>query len=141
MADTNTALTTATEKPHRRRFNRRRQQCFKAMGFFMVIAVVLSFSLSVFVYRWLAPTTVTFDMTETISQFQQQMASQFNADSPMSEQQIANATQRFQRALSESLTDYQQSHHALILVSPAVVMGAEDITVHIQAAIADKMAQ
>lgn len=141
MADPNTTLTTATEKPYLRRFNRRRLQCLKAMGFFMVIAVVLSFSVSIFVYRWLAPTTVIFDMTETISQFQQQMAGQFNADSPMSEQQIANATQRFQLALSESLTDYQQSHRALILVSPAVVMGAEDITVHIQAVIADKMAQ
>ncbi|MCY0801955.1 type-F conjugative transfer system protein TrbI [Providencia rettgeri] len=111
------------------------------MSFFMVIAVVLSFSISVFVVRWLAPVTVTFDMTGTVNQYQQQMAMQFNAETPLSEQQIADATHRFQMALSDSLSEYQQTHQALILVTPAVVMGAEDITVDIQAAIADKMAQ
>ncbi|MCG9943988.1 type-F conjugative transfer system protein TrbI [Providencia rettgeri] len=107
----------------------------------MVIAVVLSFSISVFVVRWLTPVTVTFDMTGTVNQYQQQMALQFNAENPLNEQQIAEATHRFQVALSDSLSEYQQTHQALILVTPAVVMGAEDITVDIQATIADKMAQ
>lgn len=135
MADINTTLTdvndnvTSTGRRARRRSPRLRQ-CLKAMVFFMAIAVV----------RWLAPVTVTFDMSGTVHQFQQQMASQFNAEQPLSDGQIAEATQHFQQALSDSLSDYQHTHHALILVTPAVVMGAEDITVEIQQAIADKMA-
>lgn len=145
MADNNTTLTdvsdnaTSTARPVRRRSARRRQ-CLKAMAFFMAIAVVLSFSIAVFVMRWLSPVTVTFDMSGTVQQFQQQMASQFSAEQPLSDGQIAEATQHFQQALSDSLSDYQHTHHALILVTPAVVMGAEDITVEIQQAIADKMA-
>ncbi|MEX9954324.1 type-F conjugative transfer system protein TrbI [Providencia sp. Me1] len=141
MAESNTTLVDKAVKTPARGMNRRRKQCLKAMSFFMVIAVVLSFSISVFVVRWLAPVTVTFDMTGTVNQYQQQMALQFNAENPLNEQQIAEATHRFQVALSDSLSEYQQTHQALILVTPAVVMGAEDITVDIQAAIADKMAQ
>ncbi len=141
MADPNTTLVDKVQKTPARGASRRRKACLKAMSFFMVIAVVLSFSISVFVVRWLAPVTVTFDMTGTVNQYQQQMAMQFNAETPLSEQQIAEATRRFQMALSDSLSEYQHEHQALILVTPAVVMGAEDITVDIQAAIADKMAQ
>ncbi|EMB8480660.1 type-F conjugative transfer system protein TrbI [Providencia rettgeri] len=141
MADPNTTLVDKAIKTPTRGMGRRRKACLKAMSFFMIIAVVLSFSISVFVVRWLAPITVTFDMTGTVNQYQQQMALQFNAENPLSEQQIAEATHRFQMALSDSLSEYQQAHQALILVTPAVVMGAEDITVDIQAAIADKMTQ
>ncbi|WP_272537122.1 type-F conjugative transfer system protein TrbI [Providencia sp. PROV206] len=141
MADPNTTLVEKAEKTPARGVSRRRKACLKAMSFFMVIAVVLSFSISVLVVRWLAPVTVTFDMAGTVNQYQQQMAMQFNAENPLSEQQIADATHRFQMALSDSLSEYQHEHQALILVTPAVVMGAEDITVDIQAAIADKMAQ
>ena len=141
MAESNTTLVDKVTKTSERGMSRRRKACLKAMSFFMIIAVVLSFSISVFVVRWLAPVTVTFDMTGTVNQYQQQMALQFNAENPLSEQQIMEATHRFQVALSDSLSEYQQTHQALILVTPAVVMGAEDITVDIQAAIADKMAQ
>lgn len=141
MAESNTTLVDNTQKTPARGTSRRRKACLKAMSFFMVIAVILSFSISVFVVRWLAPVTVTFDMAGTVNQYQQQMAMQFNAENPLSEQQIADATHRFQMALSDSLSEYQQTHQVLILVTPAVVMGAEDITVDIQAAIADKMAQ
>ncbi len=141
MAESNTTLVDNTQKTPARGASRRRKACLKAMSFFMVIAVILSFSISVFVVRWLAPVTVTFDMTGTVNQYQQQMAMQFNAENPLSEQQIAEATRRFQMALSDCLSEYQHAHQALILVTPAVVMGAEDITVDIQAAIADKMAQ
>ncbi|MGW8594959.1 type-F conjugative transfer system protein TrbI [Providencia rettgeri] len=141
MAESNTTLVDKAVKTPAQGMSRRLKQCLKAMSFFMVIAVVLSFSISVFVVRWLAPVTVTFDMTGTVNQYQQQMAMQFNSENPLSEQQIAEATHRFQMALSDSLSEYQQSHQALILVTPAVVMGVEDITVDIQAAIADKMVQ
>ncbi|BBG61849.1 type-F conjugative transfer system protein TrbI [Providencia rustigianii] len=141
MADTHATLVDkAINLPARGR-RRRRKACLKAMSFFMVIAVVLSVSMSVFVMRWFAPVTVTFDMSGTVNQYQQQMAQQFSAEQPLSEAEITLSTQRFYQALNESLMAYQQQHHALILVSPAVVMGADDITAEIQAAIAEKMAQ
>ncbi|HHR6019718.1 TPA: type-F conjugative transfer system protein TrbI [Providencia alcalifaciens] len=141
MANSNSALTDARETPVSPRRQRRQRQCLKAVCFFMLIGLGLSVAISVLVMRALLPVTVTFDMADTINQYQQQMALQFNAENPLSEQQIAQATQRFQMALSDSLSEYQVQHHALILVTPAVVMGAEDITVEIQAAIANKMAQ
>ncbi|MEY0535641.1 type-F conjugative transfer system protein TrbI [Providencia rettgeri] len=141
MAESNATLVDNPQKAPARGMSRRRRQCLKAISFFMCIAVVLSFSISVWVVRWFAPVTVTFDMSGTVNQYQQQMAMQFNAENPLSEQQIMDATHRFRMALSDSLSEYQQTHQALILVTPAVVMGAEDITADIQAAIADKMAQ
>ncbi|CAG9436745.1 type-F conjugative transfer system protein TrbI [Providencia alcalifaciens] len=124
-----------------RAFCARHAKTVTAIGFFLFIGLGVSFSVAVLVARWLTPITVTFDMTETINQYQQQMAQQFTAEHPLSDEEIAFSTQRFYQALNESLMAYQQQHHALILVSPAVVMGAEDITAEIQAAIADKMAQ
>ncbi|CAG9435678.1 hypothetical protein NVI2019_PEGOAJLN_03771 (plasmid) [Providencia alcalifaciens] len=141
MADTHATLVDKAINMPTRGMNRRRKACLKAVSFFMVIAVVLSVSMSVFVIRWFAPVTVTFDMSGTVNQYQQQMASQFNVENPLSEQQIAEATHRFQLALCDSLSEYQHAHQALILVTPAVVMGADDITAEIQAAIAEKMAQ
>lgn len=147
MADTNAALTpTPTQKVSdvittSPRMSRRRKQCLNAMGFFLIIAVILSFSISVLVTRWMLPVTVTFDLNNTIEQYQQQMAQQFTAESPLSEAQIRDATQRFYAALSSSLAEYQHAHRAVILVSPAVVMGAQDITGEVQQAIARKMAK
>lgn len=62
MAESNTTLVDKAVKTPALGMSRRRKQCLKAMSFFMVIAVVLSFSISVFVVRWLAPVTVTFDI-------------------------------------------------------------------------------
>ncbi|ECI2686112.1 hypothetical protein AID18_005040, partial [Salmonella enterica subsp. enterica serovar Reading] len=50
-------------------------------------------------------------------------------------------TARFNRALSDSLTAYQREHRAVIIVAPAVVGGAEDITADIQQAVAARMAE
>ncbi|MFP2743529.1 type-F conjugative transfer system protein TrbI [Escherichia coli] len=46
---------------------------------------------------------------------------------------------RFNTALEASLQAWQQKHHAVILVSPAVVQGAPDITREIQQDIAQRM--
>ncbi|HCT0716660.1 TPA: TrbI F-type domain-containing protein, partial [Escherichia coli] len=46
---------------------------------------------------------------------------------------------RFNTALEASLQVWQQKHHAVILVSPAVVQGAPDITREIQQDIARRM--
>ncbi|MBP3113208.1 conjugal transfer protein TrbI, partial [Klebsiella quasipneumoniae] len=46
---------------------------------------------------------------------------------------------RFNDALEKSLAEYQQQHHVVILVSPAVVQGAPDVTRNIQHDIARRM--
>ncbi|SPX55388.1 conjugal transfer protein TrbI [Klebsiella pneumoniae] len=46
---------------------------------------------------------------------------------------------RFNTALEASLQAWQQKHHAVILVSPAVVQGLRDITREIQQDIAWRM--
>lgn len=44
------------------------------------------------------------------------------------------------QTLSTELQEYQRDHNVLILVTPAVVSGAADITGEIQSAVAQKMA-
>ncbi|MEG2568260.1 MAG: type-F conjugative transfer system protein TrbI [Acinetobacter sp.] len=59
----------------------------------------------------------------------------------LDEGQTTALTERFMRTLSTELQEYQRRHDALILVSPAVVSGAADITGEIQSAVATKMAE
>lgn len=57
----------------------------------------------------------------------------------LSEAQSKALSARFNTALEASLQAWQQKHHAVILVSPAVVQGAPDITQEIQQDIARRM--
>lgn len=57
----------------------------------------------------------------------------------LSEAQSKTLSARFNTALEASLQAWQQKHHAVILVSPAVVQGAPDITREIQQDIARRM--
>lgn len=70
-------------------------------------------------------------------------AKKFNAIS-VSQKQLTEAqskalSDRFNDALEKSLAEYQQQHHVVILVSPAVVQGAPDVTRNIQHDIARRM--
>ncbi len=80
------------------------------------------------------PTPVAFDMKGTIDQFMEQTASQ-----SLTEAQSQQLVARFTQALDASLSAWQQEHRALILVSPSVVRGADDITRTIQHDIATRM--
>lgn len=79
---------------------------------------------------------VSFDMAGTVNSFMSQAAAQ-----ALDEAQIKALTARFNRALSDSLTAYQRDHRAVIIVAPAVVGGAEDITAEIQQSVAARMAE
>ncbi|KNZ89551.1 hypothetical protein AKG16_04015 [Morganella morganii] len=111
----------------------------RAVCFFLAVSVAVSAGISVLVHRWLAPVTVSFDLTRTVDQFRDQMAQQISPEHPLTEDQIAQTSRRFQDAMNDSLQEYSRSHHAVILVTPAVVTGTPDITADIQAAIAEKM--
>ncbi|WP_300002365.1 type-F conjugative transfer system protein TrbI [uncultured Cedecea sp.] len=80
------------------------------------------------------PRVVGFDMKKTLDSFMESVSQK-----TLSEVQSKTLSERFNTALEQSLTAYQQQHHVLILVSPAVVQGAPDVTLKIQTDIARRM--
>ncbi|KML22974.1 conjugal transfer protein TrbI [Leclercia adecarboxylata] len=92
--------------------------------------------ISLLLYQWQAQQTVSFDMAGTVNRFMSQLASQ-----KLNDERVREMTGRFNASLNASLQDYQTRHRALILVGPAVVSGAEDITAAVQSDVAGRMAQ
>lgn len=121
-----------TAKGHRR--EQRRRRCLRNL--LLVAATILCINAAVtsLLISWRTPSVVTFDMKSTIDQFTEQAGAQ-----SLNEEQTTDLTERFMQTLSTELQDYQRRHDALILVTPAVVSGAADITGDIQSAVAEKM--
>ncbi len=92
--------------------------------------VLLNAAVSYGIVRLNAPVTVAFNMKQTVDAF---------FDSASQKQLSKALSARFNTALEASLQAWQQKHHAVILVSPAVVQGAPDITREIQQDIARRM--
>lgn len=84
---------------------------------------------------WRTPTVVSFDMKKTLDQFTEQASAQ-----SLDEAQTKALTERFMTTLNAELQDRQRRHDVLILVTPAVVSGAGDITDEIQTGVAHRMA-
>lgn len=80
------------------------------------------------------PRVVAFDMKTTLDSFMDRVSQK-----QLTEAQSKALSDRFNDALEQSLADYQRQQHVLILVSPAVVQGAPDVTRKIQADIARRM--
>ncbi|EIY1064807.1 type-F conjugative transfer system protein TrbI [Escherichia coli] len=120
-------------KGHRR--EQRRRRCLRNL--LLVSATLLSVNAAVtsLLISWRMPTVVSFDMKKTLDQFTEQAGAQ-----SLDEPQTSALTERFMVSLSAELQDWQHRHDALILVTPAVVGGAGDITDEIQAGVAHRMA-
>ena len=99
-----------------------------------VAAVLLCTLCSALTFWLMAPRVVQFDMKGTVDLFNQQAAQQQTSSATL--QQLSA---RFGLAMAASLTQYQQANHAVILVSPAVIGGAQDITVQIRSDISRRM--
>ncbi|HHE5411353.1 TPA: type-F conjugative transfer system protein TrbI [Klebsiella michiganensis] len=82
----------------------------------------------------ITPRVVAFDMKKTLDSFMDSVSQK-----QLTEAQSKALSDRFNDALEKSLADYQQQHHVVILVSPAVVQGAPDVTRNIQHDIARRM--
>lgn len=80
------------------------------------------------------PRVVAFDMKKTLDNFMDSVSQK-----QLTEAQSKALSDRFNDALEKSLAEYQQQHHVVILVSPAVVQGAPDVTRNIQHDIARRM--
>lgn len=113
---------------------RRQRRCLRSLLLVAFCILCLNAAVTSLLLYWKTPETVSFDMKGTIDQFTRQM----DAQSP-DEARTKALTTRFTAALDRTLKAWQQSHDALILVQPAVVSGARDITPEIQARVAEAM--
>ena len=105
----------------------------------VIVALVLfTLAVSVFLTRvvleYTTPRVVAFDMKKTLDSFMDSVSQK-----QLTEAQSKALSDRFNDALEKSLAEYQQQHHVVILVSPAVVQGAPDVTRNIQHDIARRM--
>ncbi|EFS5057062.1 type-F conjugative transfer system protein TrbI [Salmonella enterica] len=99
-----------------------------------VALVAINAGISYGIVRLNTPEVVVFGMKQTVDAF-------FDSASQkkLSEAEAKILSERFNRAMEDSLQAWQRKHHALILVAPAVVQGAPDITRDIQQDIATRM--
>ncbi|WP_270488780.1 type-F conjugative transfer system protein TrbI [Klebsiella pneumoniae] len=99
-----------------------------------LFALATSAFLSRVVLEYSTPRVVAFDMKKTLDSFMDSVSQK-----QLTEAQSKALSDRFNDALEKSLAEYQQQHHVVILVSPAVVQGAPDVTRNIQHDIARRM--
>ncbi|CDQ17384.1 type-F conjugative transfer system protein TrbI [Klebsiella pneumoniae] len=104
----------------------------------VLFALATSAFLSRVVLEYSTPRVVAFDMKKTLDSFMDSV-SQKQLTEAQSKAQSKALSDRFNDALEKSLAEYQQQHHVVILVSPAVVQGAPDVTRNIQHDIARRM--
>ena len=100
----------------------------------VLFALATSAFLSRVVLEYSTPRVVAFDMKKTLDSFMDSVSQK-----QLTEAQSKALSARFNSALEQSLADYQLQHHVVILVSPAVVQGAPDVTLKIQMDIARRM--
>ena len=100
----------------------------------VLFALATSAFLSRVVLDYSTPRVVAFDMKKTLDSFMDSVSQK-----QLTEAQSKALSDRFNDALEKSLAEYQQQHHVVILVSPAVGQGAPDVTRNIQHDIARRM--
>ena len=99
-----------------------------------LLALIMMIVVSLATQHFVRPAMVAFDMKGTIDLFIQQ-----SAQLKLSETDAKAKTMLFNRALEDSLADWQNHHNAVIVVAPAVVSKVPDITAEIQDSIHQRM--
>ncbi|SUG40574.1 IncF plasmid conjugative transfer protein TrbI [Salmonella enterica subsp. arizonae] len=132
--DTQSKPTTARKALTQR--ERQRRRCLRSL--LLVAATILCINAAVtsVLISWRMPVVVSFDMKKNAGSVQLNRL----ALSHWMEPQTKALTERFMTSLNAELQDWQVRHDALILVTPAVVSGAGDITDEIQTGVAHRMA-
>ena len=108
----------------------------RSLVLILLVSLVLTISAGMtrLMLTYTTPRVVAFNMKKTLDSFMDSVSQK-----PLSEAQSKALSDRFNEALEQSLADYQKTNHVLILVSPAVVQGAPDVTRKIQTDIATRM--
>ncbi|MBL5950191.1 type-F conjugative transfer system protein TrbI [Enterobacter asburiae] len=117
------------------RRDQRRRRCLRNLLLVALTILCINAAITSLLISWRAPVVVSFDMKGTVDRFTGQLA-----ERSLSEEQTTALTERFMTALGDAVHAWQIKHDALVLVEPAVVGGARDITEEIQSTIAEKMA-
>lgn len=108
----------------------------RSLVLILLVSLVLTISAGMtrLMLTYTTPRVVAFDMKKTLDSFMDSVSQK-----QLSEAQSKALSERFNAALEQSLADYQNKNHVLILVSPAVVQGAPNVTLKIQTDIATRM--
>ncbi|MGU3448334.1 type-F conjugative transfer system protein TrbI [Enterobacteriaceae bacterium C34A] len=114
---------------------RQRRSCLRSLLLVAATILCINAAVSSLLISWRTPVVVSFDMKKTLDQFTEQAGAQ-----SLDEPQTKALTERFMNSLNAELQEWQLRHDALILVTPAVVSGAGDITDEIQTGVAHRMA-
>ncbi|AWK15132.1 type-F conjugative transfer system protein TrbI [Candidatus Fukatsuia symbiotica] len=117
-----------------KKWSKRRRRCVKPVSIVIAGMMALNAAVALLLIQWQSPVIVTFDMKETVDSFMDQ-----SAKTRLSPAQTDPLVDRFTHVLNASLAEYQKTQQAIILVTPAVVSGAHDITTTIQQDIARRM--
>jgi len=80
---------------------------------------------------------VYFDLKSTHQSFSEQLSKRTD----IAEVQKNRLAQHFGQSIEAVTQDYAQKNHAIVLVKPAVIAGAKDITRELQQAILQRMQQ
>lgn len=123
---------TVVSKPVKR--SKRRNRCIVPVALVASCMLALNAAVSLLIVQFNAPQVVAFDMKGTLDAFMDQSAKR-----ALSPEAAGALSSRFTRAVDASLRAWQADNHALILVAPAVVSGAPDITADVQQMIAERM--
>ncbi|QOI58097.1 type-F conjugative transfer system protein TrbI [Rouxiella badensis] len=107
----------------------------------LIISTLIIFSLitmfvSIAVVKSMTPEVVKFDMKGTVNSFMSQTA---GIKTTLSKEQMDQMVSRFNQAMQGSIDDYANANNVIVVVSPAIVGGARDITDEIRNSIATKM--
>ena len=100
----------------------------------MLSALLISIGGSFTAHILLTSKIVEFDINHTISTFEQDIA-----NSALSDEKREAEIQRFTRTLDRVVKQYAKDNNVTVLVSPAIVSGAEDATTEIQQALLDAL--
>ena len=86
-------------------------------------------TLGVMITLWVTrePSVVEYDINETVASFHQSIG-----QSELSDEQREKEITRFTQTLDDVVQQYAIDNHVLVLVSPAVVSGAVNVTQEIQ---------
>ncbi|BBQ86599.1 conjugation protein TrbI (plasmid) [Klebsiella sp. WP3-W18-ESBL-02] len=103
-------------------------------GGLIMLQIALTIAVSWGTVKVTTPDVVAFDMKGTMDLFIQQTLEQ-----KLPEEQTKVLMTRFNSAMRDTLQEWQDSHHSVILVAPAVVSQQADITQEIRTGIATRM--
>jgi conjugal transfer pilin signal peptidase TrbI len=105
---------------------------------FKIVLVLASIALLLWalwlVLKPLLPTVVTVDMQGLVNEYSEQLAA--HTLPPAREAQLSDA---FAKTLEDVVVRYAQQHDVVILVAPAVLAGANDVTPTIRHLVIEQM--